>query len=194
MSPTSVSQPRTVLPHAASGQTIIKPDDAKYPWYQFLILPWTERQCRNYEEYAKMIENIEPLDELPPEFDPWSEPLKYPPPTFYYGWAVDRELALDYARRKGLIEEDPSTVSDPRRAAFIKSWTLVDVQEFLEQVVSLEQSYAVQDPDNPYLLIWSLYDNWKPPDERPDMGDIIELQKDLGYEDGPKWYLSSDTI
>ncbi|EIN04711.1 hypothetical protein PUNSTDRAFT_146357 [Punctularia strigosozonata HHB-11173 SS5] len=183
MSPTSTT--------TAAEAKVIHPDNVQYPWYQLLVRTWSGTlYLYTDEEIAKISESFTPLDELPPVFDPWSELVKLTPPTFYYGWPVDTKLMLEYARRMGLVYPQSGTPSSPTEVAQAESWTLVNVEEYLEDVVSLEQTYGSQNAQERSLLIWSLYTNWTPLDERMDEEEIAEWQADLGYKEGPKWYLT----
>ncbi|EIN04694.1 hypothetical protein PUNSTDRAFT_138338 [Punctularia strigosozonata HHB-11173 SS5] len=201
VSNTTPTAPRVVEPgFAKPGEPILQPDDVKYPWYKVLVLPWSEKGYREVEDTKKLIDTFEPLLELPPEFDPWSQPLKYPPPKFYYGWPVDSALTLEYARQldlvcywagTGAVECKSQTEVEPDDQVS-DEWTLYEVEQYLKPVVSLVQSYGARSYKDPYLLVWSLYTNWTSPARRPTTEQIAGLQEELGYEEGPRWFLTCD--
>ncbi|EIN04733.1 hypothetical protein PUNSTDRAFT_138378 [Punctularia strigosozonata HHB-11173 SS5] len=192
-------QPNVVYPHTVPpNKSILKPDLKKYPWFEYVIPSWSDKVDRlpQASEEEVILDKFVPFDELPAEFDAWSEPLKYAPPEFYFGWPMDKKILRNYAIKNGLASfkkglaraDDPDYVGD-----LLENQTVFDIIWHLEPLINLkvEEVYGVQEGQDRFGGLWSLCDNYTPPDKRPTEETITRLQQEFGYEERPKWYMTT---
>ncbi|EIN04718.1 hypothetical protein PUNSTDRAFT_55424 [Punctularia strigosozonata HHB-11173 SS5] len=208
MSPsaTSNAKPRVVYRSSLpTAEIILKPDTKKYPWYEFAIHPCSKRVTRNPEEEKVVEDTFKAFSELPPEFDAWSEPLKYAPPEFFLGWPLDMDLVRAYAFKHNMAyflnrytKEGVKITGGRKQAhevtpddALHTNRTIRLMQDRLMPRAKLEEAYDVPDDEVRFGAIWSLCSNWTPPEQRPTEEDIARLQEELGYEEKPKWRMTT---
>ncbi|EIN04693.1 hypothetical protein PUNSTDRAFT_138337 [Punctularia strigosozonata HHB-11173 SS5] len=199
-------EPRVVYPHSPrTDETILQPDLNRHPWYEFVVHPWSNRVTRNLEEEKVVEDTFDAFDELPPEFDPWSEPLKRAPPEFFLGWPLDMALVRAYALKNdmayfknrynaagvrisgGYMQAHEVTSED----VLNKISTLTEIQLHLLPRVKIEEAYGVPNVEGRFGGLWSLCSNWTHPDRRPSEEEIAQLQEELGYKDKPKWHMTT---
>ncbi|EIN04713.1 hypothetical protein PUNSTDRAFT_146359 [Punctularia strigosozonata HHB-11173 SS5] len=203
MSSTLTTPPYITWPTAVpKGMLVLKPDTNEYPWYPYLTQPWEDKPLREWEEEREIRKAFKPFRELPVVFDPWVEPMKYDPPTFYYGWPVDPRITNAFAIKENLAwywkedgmgceykDQDLVTPNDHIN----DTWTRLQVQEFFQGVLTFEYVYDSSTPRSRPTFFWSLYSNYTHPHQRPSKKQIAKLQVDFGHRDIPQWYLDADT-
>ncbi|EIN04717.1 hypothetical protein PUNSTDRAFT_146361 [Punctularia strigosozonata HHB-11173 SS5] len=203
MSSTSTTPPYITQPGAVrNGMKVLQPDPTEYPWYPYLTHSWEDKPLRDYEEECAIRKAFKPFHELPVVFNPWVEPMKYEPPTFYFGWPVDPKITNAFAIKENLAwywKEDGmgSTWKDQDLVTpndhIHDKWTQVQVQEFFEGVLTLEYVYDSSTPGSRPTFFWSLHSNYTHPRMRPSKRQIAKLLEDFGHRNTPQWHLDADT-
>ncbi|EIN04696.1 hypothetical protein PUNSTDRAFT_138340 [Punctularia strigosozonata HHB-11173 SS5] len=199
-------KPRVVYPDSPpTDEPVLEPDLGKYPWFEFVVHRWSKRTDRTGEEEKVVEDTFNAFSELPAEFDAWSKPLKHAPPEFFLGWPLDMDLVRSYAFKNNIahfcnrVTNEGVKVRGGHKQAhevtpddiLHRNKTVSEMQYLLRPRAKIEEAYGVPDVEGRFGAVWSLCSNWTPPDQRPKAADIAKLQEELGYKEGPKWYMTT---